>query len=111
MLEPAQARVVQPFRGRDVENVPHHAQCQINGLGLDAGLSSHLDKWLQCSNVNRAKFQIAQDGIQLFQMQRIVGDAFLVSVFDQILGCRLSKSTSRSLPVDQRLACFFDSLG
>jgi len=111
MLEPSQARVIQPFRGRDVQNVPHHTQCQIDGLGLDAGFLAHFDERLQSPDVNRAKLQIADEWIQLLQVQCFIANSFLVLVLVQVLGGRLSKSAFRSLPVDQRLACLFDSLG
>jgi hypothetical protein len=44
-------------------------------------------------------------------MQCIVADTSLVLVLDQVPGGRLSKVTSWSLTVNQRLACLFDSLG
>lgn len=80
MFEPGQTCIVPPFRGRDVENMPHHTQCQIDGLGFDAGFSSHLDKRLQCSDVNRAKLQGPDEWIELPKVQRFIANPLLVLV-------------------------------
>ena len=105
-MQPGQVVLIQPFRCREIKNVPYHAQGEVDALGLDPLLAPCLDKGLQCPDVDRFDRQVADVRVQLFQVQRGIGDAAFMLVLIQVLGCGPPKYALRPYAIDDRLPDF-----
>jgi hypothetical protein len=94
--EPGQIVRIQPLGRRHIEDVANESEREIDRLGLAALLLPCFDKRPQRAHVHGREWQSTEVRIELFQVQRVVGNRAQVLVLLQELGCRLAKRSARS---------------
>src|SRR5437588_2771574 len=92
--------LVPPLSRCKVEDSAHDAQGKIDALGPPACSPPCFDKRLQAALMHPVQRQIADERVEVFQVQRVAVDRCLMPMLKQILRGGLTKTSARPHPID-----------
>jgi hypothetical protein len=84
-LQPGLTLSIHPLGGGEIEDPAHDGERHVQGLRFDAIAPPPRDEFLQVAHMHLSQLQASDEGIELFQVQRVVHDASLMTIFLQVL--------------------------